>query len=413
MAIVKPFKAWRPKTEYAKRVSALPYDVMSSTEAAEMAAGNPYSFLHVSKAEIDLPATEDIHSEKVYIKALENFRKLIQEGILIQEEKDCYYLYGQTMAGRRQLGIVGCSSIDDYFSGVIKKHEFTRPEKELDRINHMKTLSAHAGPIFLTIPDNQRLENIIQTVTKNSSPIYDFITEDGVGHTVWIIREDKSIDEIEEIFIKEIPCTYIADGHHRTASAAKVGQSLRQENIHHSGSEDYNFFLSVIFPSSHLAIMDYNRVVRDLNGHQPDTFLDALKNVFEVEKHSGPYRPEGHHQIGLYLNRQWYKLTVLENDTPKDPIGVLDVSILQERVLAPLLGIKDPRTDKRIDFVGGIRGLEELQRRVDSGEMAAAFALFPVSLQQLIDIADSGEVMPPKSTWFEPKLRDGLFVHTF
>lgn len=413
MAIVKPFRAWRPRKDLAAQVAALPYDVMNREEAAQMAKNNPFSFLHVSRAEIDLPEEIDIHSEEVYEQANINFKKMIADGVLVQDETPGYSIYAQTMQGRKQYGLVGCSAIEDYFSGVIKKHEFTRPEKEADRIHHMKKIEAHVGPIFLTFPDHSGLENIIRTQTQNHLPEVDFTAEDGVGHSVWVIRDPSANREIERIFTEEIPCTYIADGHHRTASAAKVGKALQQENPNHTGNEEYNFFLSVLFPASHLAIMDYNRVVTDLNGLSAEDFLAETEKRFVVEKSDSIYRPDALHRLAMYINNQWYRLTVRENFISNDPIGMLDVTILQEALLSPVLGITDPRTDKRIDFVGGIRGLEALSRRVDSGEMQVAFALYPVSLNQLMRIADSGEVMPPKSTWFEPKLRDGLFIHTF
>lgn len=413
MAIVKPFRAWRPRNDIAAQVAALPYDVMNREEAAQMAKDNPLSFLHVSRAEIDLPEVQDLHSHQVYDQAAANFKKMIADGILVQDEAPGYSIYAQSMQGRKQYGLVGCSAIEDYFSGVIKKHEFTRPEKEADRIHHMKKIQAHVGPIFLTFPDHPGLENIIRAQTQNHPPDIDFTAEDGVGHSVWVIRDESINREIERIFTEEIPSTYIADGHHRTASAAKVGKALQQENPNHTGNEEYNFFLSVLFPASHLAIMDYNRVVTDLNNLSVEAFLAETEKRFIVEKSESIYRPDALHHLTMYLNKQWYRLIVREHFIHNDPIGQLDVTILQDALLSPVLGITDPRTDKRIDFVGGIRGLEELSRRVDSGEMQVAFALYPVSLNQLMNIADSGQVMPPKSTWFEPKLRDGLFIHSF
>ena len=419
MALIRPFRAVRPQQNLASEVASLPYDVMNTAEAKEMAKGKPNSFLHVSRAEIDLPENTDIHSQAVYQKAKENFDTLLKNGVLFQEEKPCYYIYAQTMNGRTQRGLAACSSIDDYFSDVIKKHEFTRPEKEQDRIEHMKALQAHVGPIFLTFPSNTSIAEIINKTTA-SAPVYDFTTEDDIRHQLWLIDDEKTIGAISEIFEKQIPYTYIADGHHRAASAAKVGLAMREMGQKNEVTElgrseqEFNFFLSVLFPSDELAIMDYNRLVKDLNGHSEDNFLTEIGKIFDVEKTTlENVKPSSLHELGMYIGKQWYKLKAKNNIIKSDPIGVLDVTILQENVLRPLLGINDPRTDSRIDFVGGIRGLSELQKRVDRGEMQIAFALYPVTIQQLINIADSGNVMPPKSTWFEPKLRDGLLSHTF
>lgn len=412
MAHIRPFRALRPQPQLVEQVATLPYDVMNTAEAKAMAEGNPNSFLHVSRAEIDLPEDVDIHSTTVYAKANENFRKLIADGVLIQEEKPCYYIYAQTMNGRRQFGIAACSSIDDYFSDIIKKHEYTRPEKELDRIQHMEAVQAHVGPIFLTYPTNNTIKEIVGTVTAATSPTYDFTAVDDVTHQLWVINEDALIQKISTVFSLEIPFTYIADGHHRAASAAKVGLKLRENGG--NTTDEYNYFLSVLFPSDELAIMDYNRLVKDLNGHAVAEFLDKIKLNFEMNAISAiDAKPEQPNQFGMYLDWQWYRLTAKSNIIKTDPIGILDVTLLQDNVLAPLLNINDPRTDTRIDFVGGIRGLDELKKRVDSGEHQIAFALYPVSLEQLIAIADSGNVMPPKSTWFEPKLRDGLLCHLF
>jgi len=414
MAIIQPFCAVRPLSNLADKVASLPYDVMNTAEAKTMAADNPYSFLHVSRAEVDLPSDTDEHSQEVYDKANKNFRQLISSGTLFQDEKPCYYIYAQTMNDRRQIGLVASSSVEDYFNEVIKKHEFTRPEKEEDRIRHMETLSAHVGPIFLTYPKNETIDTLVSTIVENELPIYDFTPEDGVRHTVWLMDKTEDIALVTTTFRQQIPFTYIADGHHRTASAAKVGQRLKAQNPNHNGTEEYNFFLSVLFPDEQLAIMDYNRLVKDLNGHSEEEFLARIKQKFELDLTSlASAKPSSLHQFGMYLNGQWYQLKAKTEIVKNDPIGVLDVTILQENVLAPLLGIADPRTDKRIDFVGGIRGLQELERKVNNGEAAVAFALYPVSLQQLMNIADSGNVMPPKSTWFEPKLRDGLFSHLF
>ena len=413
MAIIKPFKAVRPKPEVAAQVASLPYDVMNRAEAKQMAKNNN-SFLHVSRAEINFNDLVDEHSQQVYDKAAQNFNRLIADKVLIQDQQPCYYIYAQTMNGRKQYGLVACSSIEDYFNDVIKKHEFTRPEKEQDRIEHMKTVEAHVGPIFLTYPENKKIDTLVNEVVTQQTPIYDFTAEDTIQHTVWLINQAEIIESITNIFQQEIPYTYIADGHHRTASAAKVGKQLKEENPNHTGEEEYNFFLSVLFPANQLAIMDYNRLVKDLNGLTAEDLLQKVAEKFEVTKTTlQEAKPAAIHHFGMYVEGQWYLLQSKPGTYTTDPIGVLDVTILSENILNPLLGIKDQRTDKRIDFVGGIRGIQVLQERVDKGEAKIAFALYPVSLQQLIDIADSGNVMPPKSTWFEPKLRDGLFSHLF
>jgi uncharacterized protein (DUF1015 family) len=413
MAIIKPFRALRPTAELASRVASLPYDVMNTEEAREMASGNLYSFLHVSRAEIDLPMGTDVHSPIVYQRAAENFQTFINSGTLKQDDKPCLYIYAQTMDGRRQVGLVACSSVEDYFNDVIKKHEFTRPEKEQDRIEHMEAVKAHVGPIFLTYAPNRTVKTVIAKVIA-TAPVYDFTSEDGIRHSLWVVDSVSDLETICTAFHNEIPCTYIADGHHRAASAAKVGKKLQAQNPSHTGGEEYNFFLSVLFPADELAIMDYNRVVKDLNGLDKSSLLEKLSEKFSLGTiNASDAKPARLHDFAMYINGQWYRLTAKENSYPNDPIGILDVTILQDNVLAPLLGIADPRTDRRIDFVGGIRGLKQLSKRVESGEMAVAFALYPVSLKQLMDIADSGNVMPPKSTWFEPKLRDGLVSHLF
>jgi uncharacterized protein (DUF1015 family) len=403
MALIAPFKALRPKAGLEKKVAALPYDVLSSAEARIAAADNPYSFLHITKSEIDLPENTDSHGRAVYLKALDNLVIFQDAGILIRETKPCYYIYRLTMQGRSQTGLVCVSAISDYENGVIKKHELTRPEKELDRINHIKTTGAQTGNVFLAYKANKKIKEIVDSWTKNHAPEYDFVAEDGIGHGVWIVDWEDRIKEITAIFDREIPATYIADGHHRAASAAKVNSE--------SGTGKTGFFLTTLFPSDELRIMDYNRVIRDLNGLSAAEFLEKLGRCFKIEKKERPYSPEKLHEFGMYVDGAWYRLTALGNTYKSDPIGILDVSILQENVLDPVLGIKDVRTDARIDFVGGIRGLKALQERVDSGEMKVAFSLYPVSMQQLFDIADSGHIMPPKSTWFEPKLRDGLLTH--
>jgi uncharacterized protein (DUF1015 family) len=372
MAHIRPFRALRPQQQVVEQVATLPYDVMNTAEAKAMAEGNPNSFLHVSRAEIDLPQEVDIHSAAVYAKANENFRKLITDGVLVQEEKPCYYIYAQTMNGRRQFGIAACSSIDDYFSDTIKKHEYTRPEKELDRIQHMEAVQAHVGPIFLTYPTNNTIKEIVASVSAET-PAYDFTAVDGVTHQLWIVNDDTLIQSISTTFSTEIPFTYIADGHHRAASAAKVGLKLRENGG--NSSAEYNFFLSVLFPSDELAIMDYNRLVKDLNGHSVAEFIGKIKLNFEMNAISAiEAKPEQPNHFGMYLDQQWYRLTAKSNIIKTDPIGILDVTILQDNVLAPLLNINDPRTDTRIDFVGGIRGLGELKKRVDSGEHQVAFA---------------------------------------
>jgi len=404
MAIIKPFRALRPHNEYAAQVASRPYDVLNSEEARKEAGDNLLSFLHVTKSEIDLPADIDIHSEQVYQKAKENLEKLIQKRVLFQDEKPCYYIYELAWKGRTQTGLVCVSSVEDYFNDVIKKHEFTRPEKEKDRIDHMRTVRAQTGNVFLACKDLKELNDVFDKWKDQNTAEYFFAASDGVTHTVWVVNAVATIDIITNLFKERIPFTYIADGHHRAASAAKVSQQLEE-------SEDAKYFLTTIFPANQLAILDYNRLVKDLNGLTEQEFLQKLSEGFTIEKATGAHSPNNLHQFGMYLNKEWYRLSAKEGTYKEDPIGVLDVTILQDNVLDKLLGIKDPRTDTRIDFVGGIRGLGELEKRVDSGEMKVAFSLHPVSMQQLFDIADSGNVMPPKSTWFEPKLRDGLLTH--
>jgi uncharacterized protein (DUF1015 family) len=406
MAIIKAFRALRPAKELASRVASLPYDVLTSAEARVTADKNPYSFLHITKAEIDLPENTDVHSERVYHKAADNLFIFEDNKILIQDDMPAYYIYELTMAGRKQTGLVCVSAVADYENNVIKKHELTRPEKELDRINHMRITRAQTGNVFLAYKSNIIISQLISSWKESQDAVYDFTAEDGVGHRVWIVQDPKTISEITLIFQKQIPNTYIADGHHRAASAAKVKNALGNQ-----ASPDTAWFLTTLFPSDELRIMDYNRVVKDLNGMTTEEFIKKLQKKFHVEKIPAAFSPGQLHQFGMYLGGSWYRLESRENSFPQDPIGVLDVSILQENILSPLLGIRDPRTDNRIDFVGGIRGLGELEKRVDSGQMQAAFSLYPVSMDQLFDIADSGEIMPPKSTWFEPKLRDGLLTH--
>ena len=405
MVIISPFKALRPAAELAKQVASRPYDVLSSKEAKTEAQGNNVSFLHITKSEIDLPETIDIHAQEVYDKAKENLDAFLSRNILFRESKACYYIYELQMNGKSQTGLVCGSSVDDYENGLIKKHEFTRPEKELDRINHIKTTGAQTGNVFLAYRNVAEIDELINK-WKEKSPVYNFTADDEIQHTIWIVNDDDTIERISNLFKEKVPCTYIADGHHRAASAAKVRTALGSD-----APAGANIFLTTLFPSDQLHIMDYNRVVTDLNGLSDEDFLSAVKNNFSIEKAGKAFSPALLHEIGMYLNGQWYRLTAHENSYSNDPIGVLDISILQNNLLDPVLNIKDQRTDKRIDFIGGIRGLNELEKRVNSGEMAVAFSLHPVTIQQLFDIADSGNVMPPKSTWFEPKLRDGLLTH--
>lgn len=413
MANITPFKGFRPKPELADQVATLPYDVVNVKEARAIAK-NPYNFYHVTRSEIDLPDGVDVHSAQVYQKAKENWEQLVNDGIFLQDDEPCYYIYELEMNGRAQTGLICGSSVADYNNGVIKKHEFTRPEKELDRINHIKCTHAQTGIVFLAYNDQEDVQQIIDTWKKDHQPAYNFVSEDGIRHTFWVIDNYSKVASITRIFNEEVPCTYIADGHHRAASAAKVYEELKDNDLSITGEESFSYFVTCIFPASQLAIMDYNRVAKDLNGMTPETFTEALKTDFDVEQAGGgePYKPAKPHEFGMYLNGKWYKLTAKPGSYTQDPIGVLDVTILQNKVLSGLLAIHDPRTDKRVDFVGGIRGLKELETRVNSGDMAVAFACYPVSIQQLFDIADSGQVMPPKSTWFEPKTRDGLVVYT-
>ena len=406
MITVSPFNALRPEPQLAKQVASKPYDVLNSQEAKAEAIGNPNSFLHITKSEIDLPESIDIHSTAVYEKAKENLAAFMSRNILFRESKPCYYIYRLIMDGRNQTGLVCGSSVDDYENDLIKKHEFTRPEKELDRINHIKTTGAQTGNVFLAYRSVADIDAVIEKWSGEKSPQYDFVAEDGIQHSIWIVNDDQTIARITELFKTQVPCTYIADGHHRAASAAKVRAALGAD-----ANPEANFFLTTLFPSNQLHIMDYNRVVKDLGEHSADSFLTALQSSFDILKVDHAYRPEDLHMFGLYLQKQWYKLVAKPGTFTHDPIGVLDVTILQNQVLSPILGIHDQRTDKRIDFVGGIRGLGALEQRVDSGDMAMAISLYPVSIQQLFDISDSGNVMPPKSTWFEPKLRDGLLTH--
>ena len=413
MAIVKPFKGLRPPKDIVKQLASRPYDVLNSKEARIEAAGNPYSLLHVTKAEIDLPEGTDEHSQAVYDKVVENFNMFKKNGWLVKEDTEKFYIYAQTMDGRTQYGIVGCTHIDDYLNNVIKKHELTRKDKEEDRMIHVRITNANVEPVFFSYPVNKHIDEIVENIVKNQAPEYDFVADDGFGHHFWVINDPATNKRIAEIFKNEIPYLYVADGHHRTAAAALVGSEKRRNNPNHTGNEEYNYFMAVIFPDNQLKIIDYNRVVKDLNGHSVEEFKNMLNEAFVVEKMGKDiYTPSKLHEFSMYLEGEWYKMTAKPGTfNDNDPIGVLDVTILSNLVLDKILGIKDLRTDKRIDFVGGIRGLGELKRRVDSGEMKVAFALYPVSMKQLIDIADSGNIMPPKTTWFEPKLRSGLVVH--
>ena len=412
MVKVKPFAAIRPPKEIVKEVASRPYDVLNSKEAK--AEAGEKSLLHIIKPEIDFDPIADEHSQPVYDKAVENFKLWQQRGWLVQDAKECYYVYAQTMEGRTQYGLVVCANVEDYLTGKIKKHELTRKDKEEDRMKHVRIQSANLEPVFFAYPDNAGLNAIVEKTIKAKPAEYDFVAEDGFGHHFWVIDNDEDIAEITRIF-STIPAFYVADGHHRTAAAALVGQERAKANPNHNGTEEYNFFMAVVFPESHLKIIDYNRVVKDLNGLTPEQFLEKLSADFKVEeKGTEIYKPCGLHNFSMYMGGKWYSLTAKEgtyNDS--DPIGVLDVTVLSNLVFDKLLDRKDLRTSKRIDFVGGIRGLGELKRRVDSGEMVAAFALYPVSMKQLIDIADTGNIMPPKTTWFEPKLRSGITIHKF
>ena len=412
MAFFKPFKALRPVSEYASKVAALPYDVMNSDEAREMVKGNPYSFLHVDKAEIDLGKGIDIYSDEVYKKANENLKALEKDGVMKQDEKACFYIYRQIMNGREQTGLVGCASIDDYINNEIKKHELTRADKEADRIRHVDTCDANTGPIFLCYKECDEVDEIILDFKNNNSPVYDFITDDGIANTVWVI-EDEAVNNKLSSLLANAGAFYIADGHHRCASAVNVGKKRREENPQYNGTEEFNFFLAVLFPAKTLSIMDYNRVVKDLNGNTKVEFINKINDKFDVEKTGSkePFAPWEKHTFGMYLDSEWYVLRA-KPDTfnEKDPVERLDVSILQSNLLSPILSIGDPRTDKRIDFIGGIRGLKELERRV-SEDMTVAFSMYPTTLDDLMDIADENKIMPPKSTWFEPKLLSGLFIH--
>ncbi|MCT4600076.1 MAG: DUF1015 family protein [Marinifilaceae bacterium] len=413
MANIKPFKALRPTKDIVTELACLPYDVMNSEEAAEMAKGKEKSLLHVTKAEIDCEAGVDIHSETVYEKAVENFKAFQDKGWLVQDEEARYYIYAQTMDGRTQYGIVANASCEDYQNGIIKKHELTRPDKEEDRMVLTRYLNANIEPVFFSYKSVPEIDEIVSNWVANNEADYDFVAEDGFGHHFWAITDSALNNQLLELFATKVDSTYVADGHHRTAAAARIGLEKKAANPNHTGDEEYNYFMSVHFPDNQLKIIDYNRVVKDLNGLSEEELIAAIEKNFAVEcMGEDIYRPASLHEFSMYLGGKWYKMTAKEgtyNDS--DPIGVLDVTILSNLVLDQVLDIKDLRTSTRIDFVGGIRGLGELSRRVDNGEMKVAFALYPVSMQQLIDIADTGNIMPPKTTWFEPKLRSGLAIH--
>ena len=410
MSVIKPFKGLRPAADLAQKVASPPYDVLNSEEARQMAAENPYTFLHINKPEIDLPEHIDTHSKAVYEKGAENLQRFIKDGILLQDAKACFYIYRQIMGEHSQIGLVAGASVEEYKQDLIKKHELTRADKEEDRVAHMTHLNAQVGPVFLTYKAQAEIDAIINKIIART-PENDFTADDGIRHTLWIVDDDAEISAIRNEF-KKLDALYVADGHHRSASAARLyDQKIKSGN--HTGEEEYNYFLTVIFPDNQMYIMDYNRVVKDLNGHTPQELLQKISEKFEVVKiENNVQKPQEKHHFVMYLDGSWYALTAIEGTfDPQDPVGRLDVSILMENLLVPHLGIGDPRTDKRIDFVGGIRGLEELQRRVDSGEMAVAFGMFATSIEDLMAIADAGKIMPPKSTWFEPKLRSGLVSH--
>lgn len=413
MAAISPFNAIRPQPDIAQKLASKPYDVLNSDEARAEVNGNPYSFLHVTKSEIDLPADVDVHSPQVYDKAKANFEQMISDGILFKDEKPCYYIYQLVMPAqpeweaneRSQTGLVCVSSVLDYYYDIIKKHEFTRPEKEKDRIDHMLAIKAQTGNVFLAYRDVMEINALINGWKASNKAVYDFTADDGIQHSIWIINREIVINSITQLFSTNVPFTYIADGHHRAASAAKVSKELPD-------NKDARYFLTTIFPASQLAILDYNRLVKDLNGIPIQKFIARLQDDFFITLSPEPVKPSQLHEFGMYLNNQWYILVSRKGTFQDTPVGVLDVTILSDNILDKLLGIEDQRTDKRIDFVGGIRGLNELEKRVNSGEMKVAFSLYPVTIDQLFAIADSGEIMPPKSTWFEPKLRDGLLTHT-
>lgn len=420
MSVIKPFKGYRPTVDIAEKLASRPYDVLNTEEAREECKGNPYSLLHVTKAEIDLPAGHKDSDLETYIKVVENFNAFKDYGWLVQDDEEKLYIYAQSMNPTEadahwQYGIVACAWSEDYVNKVIKKHELTRKDKEEDRMKHVRITNANVEPVFFAYPAVNEIDAIVNNIVRHQKPIYDFIAkEDGFGHRFWTIDDKATIDRLVELFATKVPAMYIADGHHRSAAAALVGQEKKENNPNHTGKEEYNFFMTVIFPDNQLKVIDYNRVVKDLNGLSKADFIAALGKTYDVEDMGTEiYKPAKLHEHSMYLDGHWYKMSAKPGTyNDNDPIGVLDVKILSDNVLDNILGIKDLRTDKRIDFVGGIRGLGELKRRVDSGEMKVAFAMYPVSMKQIIDIADSGNIMPPKTTWFEPKLRSGLVIHT-
>lgn len=412
MADIRPFRGLRPKKEFADKAAAPPYDVLSSEEAREMAKDNPYSYLHINKPEIDLEKGIDLYDNRVYLKGAENLQKFIVQGIVAQDDTPHFYVYKQIMGKHEQTGLVACASVAEYENDRIKKHELTRQEKEDDRVNHIDHLNAQVGPVFLTYRAEEAIDRLIEKVVQNKAE-YDFVSQDGIRHIFWVVQNPELSAEIQEAFRKIDPL-YVADGHHRSAAAMRIKQMRQAANKNHTGNEEYNFFLTVIFPHNQMQILDYNRVVKDLFGLSKDTFLEKVAEKFTVRKsvENQPFKPAKAHEFGMYLQGKWFKLEAKPGSfNAHDPVKRLDVSLLQENLLSPILGITDPRKDKRIDFVGGIRGLKELEKRVDSGEWAVAFALHPTSIEDLMAIADAGKIMPPKSTWFEPKLKSGLVVH--
>ena len=414
MAIIKPFKGFRPPQDIVEELACLPYDVMNSAEARKIAEGKEKSLLRITKSEIDLPEDVDVHSEEVYNKSKENFQKFKDKGWLVQDEEAKYYIYAQTMDGRTQYGIVANASVDDYLNGIIKKHELTRPEKEEDRMINIRVNNANIEPVFFSYRAVPEIDAIVENIVKNQKADYDFTADDGFGHHFWAINDAKINTELEELFKTKVPFTYVADGHHRTAAAALIGKEKRKQNPDYTGDEEYNYFLAVHFPDNQLKIIDYNRVIKDLNGLTAQEVIGKLTKKFNlVQKGKEIYKPNKLHNFSMYFEGSWYSLNANEGTyNDNDPIGVLDVTILSEQVLKPIFDIQDLRTSTRIDFVGGIRGLDELKKRVDSGDMKVAFALYPVSMEQLLNIADTDNIMPPKTTWFEPKLRSGLVIHS-
>jgi uncharacterized protein (DUF1015 family) len=412
MAVFKPFKAVRPYPEYAAQIASLPYDVMDSEEARTEVKKHPLSFIHVEKPEVDLEPGISLYDDRVYAKARENLYKYLKDNLMFMDAKPAFYIYKQTMDSRAQVGLVGLTSVDEYMDGLIKKHELTRAEKEADRIRHVDTCDAHSSPVFFTYRHQDAIDNVVNKIMAATQPVYDFVSDDGIGHALWLMDSELDISAIQSSF-GALPCLYVADGHHRTASAARVGIIRREQNPSFTGDEEFNFFMAVIFPDNQLHIMDYNRIVKDLNGNTKNEFLKKVNEKFAFTEYgTAPFHPDKTHTFGMYLDGKWYKLEAKQGSwDDNDVVEELDVSILQNNLLKPILGIEDPRRDKRIDFVGGIRGLTELQKRVDSGKEKVAFAFFPTSMDELINIADAGKIMPPKSTWFEPKLRSGLFIH--